>query len=91
MPLPTVATVCALHHRAIAFLGDDCPLCSLKMQNDMFISRQMRTGHIWPFADQLQAVLRQQFTLARVDETARRAWLPNPYDLSAGRKGLKRR
>lgn len=73
MSLPTVAHVCAINHRAIAFLGDDCPICNKCNSRDG--AHPLRDGHIWPHTYQLLQVLRRQFA-PKVPDSELKALLP---------------
>lgn len=74
MSLPTVANLCSVNHRAIAYLGDDCPICTGRTpKGDM--PPAVRDGHIWPHTYQLLQVLRRQYA-PKVSDAELRALLP---------------
>lgn len=59
MALPREASFCDINHPPIAFLGDQCPLCTWRrLRPDPPLPRV--DGHIWPHTWQLQLVLAQQ-------------------------------
>lgn len=82
MSLPTVANVCQINHRAIAYLGDDCPLCAQRTRAETSphsygtrCGGPLAEGHIWPHTYQLLQVLRRQFA-PKVSDSELRALLP---------------